>query len=77
MKNNNYICHAPYLRNIIPHSCPNGVKRYGGREIPFPTGRGGLEILLGEIFFTGGDLHKEFFSSFEAFVMLKLIFHIY
>ena len=41
---------------------------------------GGLEILLGggDFFLLGWDLHKEFFSqSSEAFVMLKLIFHIY
>ena len=40
-------------------------------------GGGGLEILLGGIFFTGGELHKEYFRYFEAFVMVKLIFHIY
>ena len=30
-----------------------------------------------EFFFTGGKLHKEYFQYFEAFVTLKLIFHIY
>ena len=40
---------------------------------------GGVEILLGGGFFlTGGDFSQGFFfRSFEAFVMLKLIFHIY
>ena len=35
---------------------------------------GELEILLGG---EGGGLHKEYFQSSEAFVMLKLIFHLH
>ena len=48
---------------------PNSVKRLGE-----------LEILLGDIFLLRGGregLHKEYFQSSKAFVMLKLIFHIY
>ena len=54
---------------------PNSIKRWGGFPPP-PTG-GGTRNFAGKFFFTGRELHKEYFQSFKAFVMLKLIFHIY
>ena len=52
----------------------------GGRFFQIVLRGGGkLEILLGGIFFLlgKGELHKECFPSFKAFVMLQLIFQIY
>ena len=48
---------------------PNNVKRWGGTR----------NFAGGDFFFTGGGGFAQgiFFRSFEAFLMLKLIFHIY
>ena len=51
----------------------------GGKSLPPSGGKGTRNFAGGNFFFFtgGGELHKEYFQSFEAFVMLKLIFHIY